>query len=99
MAIFMTQGCIIGVFGTLIGVISGILLSLNAPAIVQYIEGVFHTQFISSSVFFINYLPSKLSWASVFQVSLFALIMSFIATIYPSLKAAKVKPAKALRYV
>ena len=87
MAIFMTQGCIIGVFGTLIGVISGILLSLNAPAIVQYIEGVFHTQFISSSVFFINYLPSKLSWASVFQVSLFALIMSFIATIYPSLKA------------
>lgn len=98
MATFMVQGCIIGVIGTLLGLIGGVLLAINAPRIVSGIQDLFGVQFISSSVYFIDYLPSKLEWPDVWHICLAALIMSLIATIYPALQAARTQPAEALRY-
>ena len=98
LTIFVVQGSIIGVIGTLLGVIGGIILALNAPQIVASIEHTFNTQFISASVYFIDYLPSRLDWWNVLHVSMAALAMSLLATIYPAWKAARTQPAEALRY-
>jgi lipoprotein-releasing system permease protein len=97
-SIFIIQGLIIGLVGTMLGVVGGIVLSLNAPSIVHFLEKTFHTQFISASVYFIDYLPSKLDWHNVLHVSLASIAMSLIATIYPALRAAKIQPAEALKY-
>lgn len=98
MAIFMVQGGIIGIFGTLLGVISGIIMALNAPELVKILEHVLHTHFISAGVYFINYLPSKLVWKDVWQIGIAALLMSLVATVYPAWRASKTQPAEALRY-
>lgn len=98
MSIFIVQGAVIGIMGTILGVIGGVLLAIYAPVIVKTIESIFHTHFISASIYFIDYLPSKLDWHNVVHVSLAALGMSLIATIYPAWRAAKVQPAEALRY-
>lgn len=99
MNIFMIQGLIVGAVGTLVGVMCGILLSLNAPYLVNLLEKIFHTSFISSSVYFgVDSLPSLLIWSDVWHVGLITLLMSLLATIYPALKAAKTNPAEALRY-
>lgn len=99
MGIFMIQGLIVGTIGTLVGVVCGILLSLNAPYLVNLLEQIFHTSFISSSVYFgVDSLPSLLIWSDVWHVGLITLVMSLLATIYPALKAAKTNPAEALRY-
>lgn len=98
MSIFMIQGSIIGIIGTLIGVVGGVLLAINAPTLVAWIEHTFHTQFISASIYFIDYLPSRLNWWNVLHVGLTALAMSLVATIYPAWKASKTQPAEALRY-
>lgn len=98
MYVFMVQGSVIGIVGTLIGVVGGILLAINAPAMVDWLQRLFHTHFISSSVYFIDYLPSKLDWHYVVYVSICALALSFLATLYPAWRASKVHPAEALRY-
>jgi lipoprotein-releasing system permease protein len=98
MATFMVQGGTIGLVGTLLGVIFGILLASNATEIVALIEQLFHVKFISSSVYFIDYLPSKLEWKDILHISLSAAILSLVATIYPAWNASKVRPAEALRY-
>jgi lipoprotein-releasing system permease protein len=96
--IFVFQGAITGILGIIIGVIGGIILAVNAPYLVKMLEHLFHTHFISSSVFLIDYLPSKLSWWNVVIVSVSAFIMSLLATIYPAWRAANIQPAEALRY-
>jgi len=98
MFIFIIQGMLIGFIGTFLGVVSGIIMSINAPAIVNFIEQIFHTHFISSSVYFINYLPSRLNYKNVMYISFISIILSLLATIYPSLRAAKMNPAEELRY-
>ena len=98
MSIFMVQGGIIGVFGTLLGIFGGVLLAINAPYLVKLLEEVFHTSFISAGVYFIDYLPSRLEFTDVWHVGLVTLIMSLLATIYPAWRAAKTEPAAALRY-
>lgn len=99
MNIFIVQGGIIGIFGTLIGVVCGILLSLNAPYLVNLLEQILHTSFIPSSVYYgVDSLPSQLLWSDVWHVGLITLLMSLLATIYPAFKAAKTNPAEALRY-
>jgi lipoprotein-releasing system permease protein len=98
MAIFVVQGCTVGLIGTLLGVASGILLAINAPNIVQGIQHLLHVEFISSSVYFINYLPSRLEFKDIFQISMVSLSLSFIATIYPAWQASRTRPAEALRY-
>jgi lipoprotein-releasing system permease protein len=98
MATFMVQGCIIGVVGTLLGVIAGVLLALNATAIVAHLQELLHVQFISPNVYFIDYLPSHLQWSDVGRISVIALALSLLATLYPAWQAARTQPAEALRY-
>ena len=96
--IFIVQGATVGLVGTVLGVIGGVLLAINAPMLVDKIQNLFHTQFISSSVYFIDYLPSRLDWHYVVYVSVITMAMSLIAAIYPAWRASRVKPAEALRY-
>ena len=98
MLIFMVQGGIIGLVGTLLGVFFGVLLALNIPTLVPAIEQLFHVQFISPEVYSISQLPSKLEPWDVIHVAIAALIMSWIATLYPSWRASRIAPAEALRY-
>lgn len=96
--IFIVQGAIIGVIGTILGVIGGVLLASNVTAVVNFIEHVFHVQFLSSSVYFVNYLPSEIEWNDVWRISFAALSLSLVATLYPAFRAARTEPVEALRY-
>ncbi len=98
LVIFLVQGTMIGLFGTLLGVVAGVLLSLNVTTIVPFIEHVFHTHFLSASVYYISELPSHLRWQDVLHVAIASFLMSFLATVYPAWRAAKTQPAEALRY-
>ncbi len=98
MTIFVVQGAIVGVVGTLLGVVGGIALAHNVTGLVNWIEHIFHVQFLSSSVYFVNYLPSELQWSDVIKISGAALIFSLLATLYPAWRAARTEPVEALRY-
>ncbi|EKD71351.1 MAG: hypothetical protein ACD_46C00203G0002 [uncultured bacterium] len=98
MSVFIIQGGLVGVFGTLLGVIGGIALAWNVTEIVNFIESVFHVQFLSSSVYFVSYLPSQIVWGDVIIISIASLFLSLIATIYPAWRAAKMDPVESLRY-
>lgn len=98
LAIFMIQGMLIGVVGTLIGVVSGVATALNIDTIVPAIERVLNVQFLDKTVYYISDLPSDLQTADVITVATIALLLALAATIYPSLRAARVNPAEALRY-
>lgn len=98
MRIFMIQGAIIGIFGTLVGTGLGILGALYISDVISWVEGVFEHQFLSSDVYFISYLPSQLLWDDVMIISGAGLAMSLLATLYPAWRASRVDPAEALRY-
>ncbi len=98
LVIFLVQGVLIGLIGTLVGVGLGVALSLNITTIVPFIEKVFHTQFLSPSVYYISQLPSQLRMADVLHVAVASFGMSFLATLYPAWQAARTEPAEALRY-
>jgi lipoprotein-releasing system permease protein len=98
MQIFMVQGAVIGVIGTLIGVVSGVITALNVDVIVPAIENTFRFKFLSKDVYLIPELPSQVLAGDVLTVALMALVLSFVAAIYPSRRAARVNPAEALRY-
>jgi lipoprotein-releasing system permease protein len=96
--IFITQGFVVGSLGTMLGVVLGSVLSCYVTEVVNFLQVVFHTQFISSDVYFLDYLPSKLLWSDVLRITLVSLSLSFVATLYPAYRASRVNPAQALRY-
>ncbi|MGQ0442267.1 MAG: lipoprotein-releasing ABC transporter permease subunit [Methylophilaceae bacterium] len=98
MQIFIIQGALIGIIGTLVGALLGIIVALNIDVIVPFLERVFHVQFLAKDVYYISDLPSKLDWNDVSTIVLMSFILSLFATLYPSYKAAKINPAEALRY-
>ncbi|WP_322003453.1 lipoprotein-releasing ABC transporter permease subunit [Marinobacter alexandrii] len=98
MRIFIVQGAVIGVFGTLIGTTLGVVGALNISAFISWLESALGHQFLSADVYFISYLPSQLQWQDVFIISGAGLAMSLLATIYPAWRASRVDPAEALRY-
>ncbi|PCJ33176.1 MAG: lipoprotein-releasing system transmembrane subunit LolC [Gammaproteobacteria bacterium] len=98
MVIFMVQGTLIGIFGTLIGIIGGVALALNVETLISWLEYALNYQFLDPSVYYISSLPSDLRWDDVITIGIFAFILSLISTIYPSWRAAQIKPAEALRY-
>lgn len=96
--IFIVQGMMVGVVGTFLGVGSGLLLASHATAIVNALQSFFGVHVLSSSIYFVDYLPSKILFHDVWQVCVMALLMSFIATIYPAFRASKTVIAEALHY-
>lgn len=98
MAIFMVQGTVIGVVGTLVGALLGIFAALNVSAGIAALERALGMRFLNADVYFIDYLPSQLMLADVLLVCAAALVLSFLATLYPAWRAARTQPAEALRY-
>ena len=98
MAIFMVQGTVIGVVGTLLGALLGIVAALNISGWIAALENLLGHQFLSAEVYFIDYLPSRLLADDVVLVCASALLLSFLATLYPAWRAARTQPAEALRY-
>ena len=98
MATFMVQGTVIGVVGTAIGAVVGMLAALNVSAAISALEGLIGHKFLNADVYFIDYLPSQLQAQDVLMVCGAALVLSFLATLYPAWRAARTQPAQALRY-
>jgi lipoprotein-releasing system permease protein len=98
MKIFIVQGSVNGVFGTLLGVLSGTALATNLPDIVQWFEQQFGIALVPGDVYFIGFLPSELIVSDVVHITLAALLMSVMATLYPAWRASKTRPAEALKY-
>jgi lipoprotein-releasing system permease protein len=98
MKIFMIQGALVGVAGTAIGIALGVTVALNVDVIVPFIEGLFGVRFLPSDIYLISELPSDLHSEDVFTIGGIAVLLAFLATLYPSWWAARVKPAEALRY-
>mgnify|MGYP000103131253 FL=1 len=96
--IFMVQGLAIGFVGVAIGTVLGILAALSISDIIAWIERISGVQFLNGDVYFISYLPSQLLWTDVAMITSSALVLSFLATIYPAVRASKIQPAEALRY-
>jgi predicted lysophospholipase L1 biosynthesis ABC-type transport system permease subunit len=96
--IFMIQGTMIGVLGTVLGLASGVLLALNVDTVVLFIENLFGFKFFAKDVYLISDLPSELQTPDVVITAVASFALSLVATIYPSLRAARVNPAEALRY-
>ncbi|MEB0134798.1 lipoprotein-releasing ABC transporter permease subunit [Actimicrobium sp. CCC2.4] len=98
MKIFMIQGALVGLIGTAIGITGGVLVALNVDVIVPVIERLLGVQFLPRDIYLISALPSDLRWPDVGTIGAVAVVLAFLATLYPSWWAARVKPAEALRY-
>jgi lipoprotein-releasing system permease protein len=96
--VFMTQGIVIGWFGALLGLALGLLLAFNVGTIVPFLEGLAGTKVFDPSVFVISEVPSEVQWPQVIGITVTALVLTVLATIYPSLRGAATEPAEALRY-
>ncbi|MGV8943881.1 lipoprotein-releasing ABC transporter permease subunit [Thermomonas sp.] len=98
MQVFMVQGSLIGIVGTLLGIFGGILLTLNLSSILKGIESAFGVQLLPEDVYYITGLPTDLQASDVSTIAAVALAMAFVATLYPAWRAARTAPAEALRY-
>jgi lipoprotein-releasing system permease protein len=96
--IFMVQGAMIGVIGTIVGVAGGVLLALNVDTVVPFIESLLGFKFLAKDVYYISDLPSEVRLDDVATIGVVSLVLSFVATLYPSWRASRVNPAEALRY-
>lgn len=98
MAVFIVQGALIGVGGTLIGVLGGLLVANHIDVIVPAIERVFGVHFLDPSIYFIHGLPSDPRAGDVVPIGVISLVLALAATLYPSWRASRTRPAEALRY-
>jgi lipoprotein-releasing system permease protein len=98
MQIFIVQGALIGVIGTVLGALLGVVVALNIDVIVPFIENLFGIKFLAKDVYYISELPSQLLWSDVVTIMAMSFVLSLFATLYPSWRAAKTNPAEALRY-
>ena len=96
--IFVTQGSVIGVAGTVIGVLAGVLLTINLETIVAFFESTFGIKFLAADVYFISDLPADLRTADVIKIATIALLLALASTVYPAWVASRTAPAEALRY-
>ncbi len=96
--IFITQGSIVGIAGTLAGVGLGILLAQNLESIIGFFEAAFGIKFLAADVYFISDLPSDLRYGDVARIAIIALALALVSTLYPAWMAARIAPAEALRY-
>lgn len=98
MKIFVLEGLIIGIVGTVLGVISGLLIALNLEPIIDLIQKITGLNFFSKDVYYLDHFPSQIVPSDVVLISVTAVLISFIATLYPSWQASRMLPAEALRY-
>jgi lipoprotein-releasing system permease protein len=98
MLIFMVQGATSGIAGTIGGVLGGLLIAFNVTGIVGFISHVLQKNFISGPVYILDHMPSDPQASDILPIAFFALLFAFIATVYPSWRASRVRPAEALRY-
>jgi len=96
--IFVIQGSLIGVIGTGLGVVGGILLAQNIGLVVPFLEQFFGFDLFPADIYYITELPSELRSRDVIGFALMTLAMSFLSTLYPSWRASKTHPAEALSY-
>jgi lipoprotein-releasing system permease protein len=98
MGVFMVQGSLIGVIGTALGVVGGVVLALNVETVVAWIEQILSVEFLSAEVYYISDLPSELRWDDVTKFAGVSLVLSLLSTLYPSWRASRTEPVEALRY-
>jgi len=98
MKIFVLEGMIIGVIGTLFGVASGLLVALNLEPIISVIQKITGQDFFSKDIYYLDHFPSQVVPSDVVLISVTAVLISFLATLYPAWQASKMLPAEALRY-
>lgn len=98
MGVFMVQGAMVGVIGTLGGMLLGLLIAFNIDVIVPALEALFHASFLPKDIYLISRMPSDPQMSDILPVVLISLLLSFVATVYPSWRASQVNPAEALRY-
>jgi lipoprotein-releasing system permease protein len=98
MRVFIVQGTLLGLIGTSIGLVFGVLTALNIETLVPAIERLLDTKFLSPEVYYISELPSELRLGDVVWTAVFAFTVSVVATLYPAWRAARTQPAEALRY-
>lgn len=94
--IFIIQGLLIALGGTLLGILGGVTLTWNVTALSVWIQNVLHMELVSSNVYFVNYLPAELQWHDVWFISLVSLGLSLIATLYPAWNASRIEPVEIL---
>jgi lipoprotein-releasing system permease protein len=98
MLVFIVQGVVIGTVGVILGVIGGVSLALNIDVVVPFIERVTGTEFLAADVYYISDLPSELRAEDVMRISGLAFVLTLLATLFPAWRAARTRPAEALRY-
>ncbi len=98
MKIFIYQGLIVGVTGTFLGCVAGLAVALNLQKISLFVEKIFHFKILPGDVYYLSELPSKVNYGDVVVIVIGTLLICFLSTIYPSLRASKLDPAEALRY-
>ncbi len=98
MKIFMIEGMVIGAIGTILGCLTGITIALNLERISRYIEDLFGFKILPKDVYYLNELPSQVNYGDVGAIACVAMLICFLAAIYPSWRASRLDPAEALRY-
>jgi lipoprotein-releasing system permease protein len=98
MGVFVVQGAMVGVMGTLSGLGLGLLVAFNIDVIVPALENLFHASFLPKDIYLISHMPSDPQSGDIVPIALIALVLAFAATLYPSWRASQVNPAEALRY-
>jgi len=98
LSIFIVQGMMVGCVGTFIGLVSGLILAVNAPLIVAWIQSCLNVNLFSSNLYWVDYLPSKIMLSDLVKICCAALSMSFLATLYPAWRASRTIIAEALHY-
>ncbi len=98
MKIFIYQGLIIGVIGTFLGCIAGLSVALNLQKVSLFVEKIFHFKILPGDVYYLSELPSQVNYGDVIVIVIGTLLVCFLSTIYPSLRASRLDPAEALRY-
>jgi len=98
MGIFVVQGAMVGVIGTLAGLLLGLGIAFNIDVIVPALERLLNASFLPKDIYLISRMPSEPQYADIMPIAVIALILAFLATLYPSWRASRVNPAEALRY-
>ena len=96
--VFMVQGTLIGVIGTVVGLVLGVLVGLNVATVVPFVENLLGFKFLAKDIYYISDLPSDVQVGDVTTIGIVSLVLSFLATLYPSWRASRTNPAEALRY-